>query len=130
MATQINNNDLINLLDIQFVRKRLPITVYDPVNLAGFGEYAYSSVGTTAIVIIPDGSYDVRELVRYTAVVSEMTDTGVNSATGQLAPGATAAIYTDGVDTCTLRCNADGSLDVRSTAGAQAFRVKLRLDWL
>lgn len=130
MTTQINNNEMTNLLDVQFVRKRLPVTVYDPVNLAGFGEYAYSSVGTTAVVIIPDGSYDVRELVRYTVVVSEMTDTGVNSATGQLAPGATVAIYTDGVDTCTLRCNSDGSVDILRTAGAQTFRVKLRLDWL
>ncbi len=130
MTTQVQNSELLNLVGIEFVRKRLPITVYDTVNLAGFGEYAYSNVGTTAVVVIPNGTYDVQKLLRYTAVVAEMVTAGVNSATGQLAPGATVAIYTDGVDTCTLRCNADGSVDILRTAGAQAFRVKLRLDWL
>lgn len=127
MAIQQTNDSQIDLLSPHFVRTKLPLMIYG--DFSGFAIVEVEDIDTTAQVIISDSDYDVRVVLRYTAAVRESTG-GVNTATGQLVPGGTANIYSDGVDTCQLRLNIDGSLDVRRTAGAATFNVHLMLNWI
>lgn len=86
-----------------------------------------TNVGATAQVIIPNGAGDVAKLARVEAIASNGTASG--SGAGVLGPGSALAV-TAGADVYELRVNADGSLDVRRTAGTNPGTVVVRVLWM
>lgn len=127
MAIQIRNDAMLDLLSSQFVTKTLPLMVYG--DFSGYGEIPIAAIDTTTRIILSDDIYDVKAVLRYTAIVLESTG-GVNTTTGQLVPGGTVNVYSSGGQTCVLRVNIDGSVDIRRTAGTSTFDVHLTLNWI
>lgn len=127
MAIQQTNDEMLDLLRPHFAPNRLPLFIYG--GFSGFAIVEAPAVGSTTVIIISDSPYDVRAVLRYTVVVRESTG-GVNTTTGQLVPGGTVNAYSAGGQTCVLRVNIDGSVDIQRTAGTSTFDVQLTLNWL
>ena len=98
----------------------------------GTGGFLFGSrtaIGTTAQTIIPDGTGDVTRVVRIEAFASNGTATAYGAFT--LTQGGTMSQnLLAGSDTYQVRLNADGSLDVRRTAGTNAGTLIVRAMWL
>ena len=86
-----------------------------------------AGIGTTAQVIIPNGTGDVTKLLYGIAIASNGTNHTLSGMT--LTVGGTAAL-TCGSDTYTYRINADGSFDVRRTAGSNAGQTNILCLWI
>lgn len=127
MALQVTNDEMLDLLKAHFVPNRLPLFIYGA--FSGFAILEAPAVDGTTVIIISDSLYDVKSVLRYTVLVRESTG-GVNTATGQLVPGGTVNTYSTGGQTCVLRVNIDGSVDIRRTAGTSTFDVHLVLNWI
>jgi hypothetical protein len=85
------------------------------------------SIGATAQTILPNGAGDVTKLARVEGIASNGTAHAAFS--GTLAVGGALSASAGG-DTYELRVNADGSMDVRRTAGSNPGTVMLRVLWM
>ncbi len=95
----------------------------------GFLFTTKTAVAGTAIVVIPNGTGDVTALGTATWISSISTG-GTQSNSVALVPGTTdQSIYAAGADILKLRCNADGSVDVRRTGGTATYAVTLWIVW-
>lgn len=101
-----------------------PLHIYTANGSCGF--FTKTGINTTPQEIIPNGSFDVTKILRFTATMS--TSGGTASAVGGLTPGASQA-FTCGSDTFNLRVNANGSVDVVRTAGSNAGQLAVFLVW-
>lgn len=86
-----------------------------------------TAITGTAQTIIPDGTGDVTKLLRYEAICSNGSTHA--SGVGTLPLSGTGDI-TCGSDTYQLRVNANGSVDIRRTAGSTNGTATYRLIWL
>ncbi len=87
-----------------------------------------SGINATAQTIVPNGAGDVTTLARVEALVSNGSAALYAAFTlDAAAPVYTVAVGSDGYQ---FRRNADGSLDVRRTAGTNAGTAALRLLWM
>lgn len=88
-----------------------------------------SAVAATAVVLIPNGTGDVVIGARATCVVKPSTGTA-QTGTIEVLNGASSNIFNvGGTEILTLRVNADGSLDVRRTAGTLTYTVSIHVVW-
>ncbi len=94
----------------------------------GFLFTSRSGVGTTASVIIANGTGDVTQMVRVEAIVSNGAAVAY-STFGLTIGGVVTQNVTVGSDTYQFRLNGDGSLDVRRTAGSNAGKAVVRAMW-
>lgn len=95
----------------------------------GFLFASKTAIGATAQVIVPNGAGDVTALVRIEAIVGNGSSTAF-LAFSLDAGGVTTQNATLGGDTYQFRLNADGSVDIRRTAGSSAGKVTLRAMWV
>lgn len=86
-----------------------------------------ANITGTAQTIVPNGTGDVTKLLRYEIICSNGTNH--TSAAGAVAISGTVDV-TCGSDTYQLRVNADGSVDIRRTAGSTNGTATYRLLWL
>lgn len=92
----------------------------------GFGFFTKTGINTTAQVIIPNGAGDVVYGV-YLQYVLYCSTGSVQQYTG-LVPGGNLTVVL-GANSFSLRCNADGSLDVRRTAGSADGILSITCVW-
>lgn len=97
--------------------------------VGGFLHVSKSAVAGTAVVLIPNGTGDVTAGLRWSGVV-EASDGGVQQPSGGMDVGGDIDIYSSGGNILNIRVNADGSVDVRRTAGALTYDVTLFLVWM
>lgn len=86
----------------------------------------------TAINAAPQTVFEAavtRELICF-GVIHEVTGAGVTAGTATCVPGATIALYDDGVDVCTLAVSATGVVTISRTAGADTFNARLFMVWI
>lgn len=88
-----------------------------------------SAIATTAVTLIPNGTGDVTGMIHIDAIVGNGSARTWVTCTLELG-GTTTQNVTLGSDTYQFRLNADGSLDVRRTAGSNAGKVTLRALWV
>jgi hypothetical protein len=99
----------------------------------GVGGYLFvtkTAVGATPVVLIPNAAGDVTgQLAGF--VTLKTSGGGVGTAnTVVLTPGSgDVNLYGVGGDVFAIRCNADGSVDVRRTAGALTYTITASLTW-
>ena len=86
-----------------------------------------TNVGASAQAIIPNGAGDVTKIARVEGVVSNGTAHAAFN--GAITVGGTLAAVA-GSDAYELRVNADGSLDVRRTAGSSPGTLTVRVLWM
>jgi len=106
-------------------------------SISGFLKWEYDGVDGTARTVIPDGAGDVVYALGLFSVV-RASNGGTYSTlyypagAASLTPGSgDQTIYYDGgTNTCVIRVNANGSVDVRRTAGSLTYKVNLLLQWL
>lgn len=94
----------------------------------GFAEA--TDVAATAQILVPDDPYDITQISR---IMYAMVDSGGNTRAGEvtLAPGdSTTIVLSVGVSAFNLRCNANGSLDIRRTLGALTGNISIFSVWL
>lgn len=104
--------------------------VYNDTNFAGHMMTSALNVTGTAVELLANGARDVKYLMSYQTVARD-SGGGTQAASGSLAPGAEAEIYNDATDIFKIRVNADGSIDVRRTAGASTLsRFAAILIWV
>lgn len=97
--------------------------------VAGHLHATHTGIGVTARVLIAAGAGSVAELVRVEAIVSNGSARAFAVATLQHG-GTTTQNATTGSDTWQFRLNANGSVDVRRTAGSGTATVIVRAMWL
>jgi len=97
---------------------------------SGAMHWDYSAVDNIATGVITNGSEDVTEVMWANSIATENTGAGKEQHQCWLEPGESYNIYDDGVDTVALSVNADGSVWVQRTAGADTFKVALWLMWV
>ena len=105
-------------------------TLYVYGNVGGVYYWDYDGVDGNVQTVIANGAEDVTEALWANSIVTEKTGAGKEQQLCWLEPGESQAIYSDGVDTCTLTVAADGSVTVQRTAGADTFKVALWLMWI
>lgn len=88
-----------------------------------------TGIGATAQTLIANGAGDVTSLVRLEAIVGNGVSRLFTAFTLEQG-GVTTQNVTLGGDTYQFRLNADGSLDVRRTAGSNAGRVTVQALWV
>jgi hypothetical protein len=104
---------------------------YDTVS--GFLHWEHAAVAASAQEIIPNGSGDVTAIasVVYTLQASGGTPPDdVQGGVVTLAVSGTVLLYDEADGTCELRVNANGSLDVRRTAGTSTFKIGMWVVWI
>lgn len=98
----------------------------------GTGGWIFSTktaVNTTPQFIVPDGTGDVVRGLFFISVVMPSSGS-VFMTSNAIANGGNVDIYNSGGNVLNLRCNANGSVDVRSTSGAATYSVSLHMVWL
>jgi len=97
--------------------------------IAGFLPcWEYDGLDATVRTVIPNGAGDVLYRLRATYVMRDSAG-AVAGATANVNNGASTNL-TVGTNTVRLRVNADGSVDVARTAGADTIKITLMLNWL
>lgn len=99
---------------------------YDTIG--GFLYWEYDGVDGTVRTVIPDGAGDVLYSARVMYVIRGSDGTIVNNNVG-VSNGGDAAI-TVGASTFNIRVNANGSMDVRRSAGSLTAKIALWVVWL
>ena len=84
----------------------------------------------TATVVIPDGTGDVTDAARVTAIVLNEIDGTTQTFEGEVHNSANVNIFSNVGDVVNLRVNADGSMDVRRTGGTDTYTVTLNIHWM
>lgn len=127
MAVQKRNDELVDILSADFVRKRYPVAI------AGEGGGALDvhldiEDGTTITVV--DGTlFGEPDLLRYDAdVIADSADS--RSAWGMLAQGESINLFDVSGETVQLRLTSSGNVELQRTAGANVYGVVLRLRWI
>jgi hypothetical protein len=95
----------------------------------GFLHVSKTGIGTTAVVLIANGAGDVTAALRGEALVRNGTSSVYSAFTLTLG-GTTTQNVTLGSDTYQFRLNADGSFDVRRTAGSNTGTAVVRAMWV
>jgi hypothetical protein len=97
---------------------------------AGYAMHRYVSPinSATPIVVIPNGTGDVTEIVYLQIVVTDGTNS--TSSTGSRTPGGAVVDLTLGTNTFRMTVNADGSVDVRRQAGTGTISAMIYLQWI
>lgn len=98
--------------------------------IGGFMVWECVEVGATAKTIINATGEIVLGRVFAAYSVQEITGAGVAASWVAVTAGASANIYTDGVDTLTLYVSAGGVVTVARSAGADTWRVIMALIWI
>lgn len=126
MAIQKRNDELINLLEADFLRSKMPLVAHN--GIGGFWDNALTiASGTTITVFSGTSPYRVTELLGY-SVVTAGDSRAAN--TGAVILNDSAELFNDGDTILVLRVTAAGGVELQRTAGAQTLKVKLRLDWI
>jgi hypothetical protein len=128
MSIQKRNDEQVNLLEADFVRRKLPIFVYG--NAGGFAEFELQGITNPQSVLIPDGVYDVKSLLTYRAITKDEVSGTTQANAGSVAPGANADVFSSGGSVCNLRVTAAGIVEILRTGGSNTFTCRLRLDWI
>jgi len=101
---------------------------YTSINDVGWMWTSASGVNATPTVLKVNGTRDVVRIMSYETIA---WDGGVSEFhTGNLTPATEVEIFNDATDIFKLRVNADGSVDVRRTAGASTLTVGLKIMWI
>src|SRR5262245_10551798 len=126
MAVQRRNDELVNLLEADFQRTKMPIVVHN--GIGGFWDHALTFSDSTALTIFgATRPYRVTEILCYTVVAAGDTRA---SSTGAVVLDDSAELFNDGDTILVLSVDADGAVTLQRTTGSQTLRVKLRLDWV
>ena len=125
MATQIRNNEMVDVLSADFLRNTMPLVIHNGVG--GFYEHAFMLGGTALTLVSSSSPYVVTEVLYYVAVVAGNT---VAATTGTIEPDSSAEIFSDADAVIELRVTAAGAIEIERTAGTVTLNVKLRLDWI
>lgn len=89
-----------------------------------------TAVAGTAVIIVANGTGDVTTILRASVITKPSTGTAQTGSV-QLLNNSSTNIFNDGgTDIVELRVNADGSLDVRRTAGSLTYTVVIDAIWL
>jgi len=105
---------------------RADIETTGPGKCAAWG---YSGIDGTARYIINNGTGDVTEGVTVQYVASEITGTDSYGGIVYLEPSDSFVICTDGTNTLTITCAADGSLYVQRSSGTDTFKFSCWAVW-
>lgn len=104
-----------------------PLHVHD--GTGGFLVVSKSGITGTAKTLIPDGSGDVTKLVRLSAITHNGTTVNYTAFSLDIG-GTTTQNVTISSDTYQYRLNANGSLDVRRTAGSNNGTCHVTAQWI
>lgn len=96
---------------------------------AGFLFVSKTAINGTAQTIIPNGTGDVTLHLRYDIGLTDSAGTTTGSSGTLAGPSTSVTLSTSGGNTVDLRVNADGSVDIRRTAGSLTFTATLTLHW-
>lgn len=127
MAIQERNQEMVELLSADFVRNQAPGSIV--ADVGGWRIVARANIGATAVVLLPDGANDALYRVRASFVI-RLSSGAASSGAVDVANSGNANVYDSGGETYNLRVNADGSVDVRRTAGSTTARIIVEMIWL
>lgn len=90
-----------------------------------------TGIGAGGSTIIANGAGDVTKVITVMYAVSEEAgaDTGGGTVTLEPTPDSF-AVCSDGTNICTLTCNADGSVTIARSAGAETYSASLWMVWI
>lgn len=127
MAIQERNQEMVELLSADFVRNQAPGSIL--ADVGGWRVVSRADIGATAVVLLPDGANNVLYRLRANYVL-RLSSGAVGGGAADVNNNANANIYDSGGETYNLRVNADGSVDIRRTAGSTTARMIAELIWL
>jgi len=90
----------------------------------------FRALAGTAQTFIPDGTKDATRGITFLYFVYAITGQDSAGGVATLVPGGSWTLYNDGTDAVTVTCNANGSVTVARSAGADTFDVALMGVWL
>lgn len=127
MAVQKRNDELVDILSADFLRKRYPLTATD--RFGGMIEMTVEMDNSTTITIIDTNIFDPVDLLHYSTDVA--ADSGDSrSIMGMLAQGESINLFDVSGETVQLRLTSGGAVELQRTAGTLTYAIVLRLRWL
>lgn len=128
MAIQKRNDELVNLLSADFLRKQYPLTATDG-RFGGMIEMTIELENSTTITIIDADLFDPVDILHYDIDVA--ADSGISKSTfGTLAQNESINLFDVSGETVQLRMTADGDVELQRTAGTLSYAIVLRLRWM
>lgn len=95
----------------------------------GFAIFTVEDVGATAVTLIANGSTDVISRLKFEATTVH-SGGGVNFRENTITPGGgSQTLYVNGLDTCSIFANADGSVQVQRGSGSGTYDISIRVFW-
>lgn len=89
-----------------------------------------TAIDGTAQTIIPNATGDVTEAITFVYTASEITGTEVSGGVVTMEPNSSFVVVTDGTNSLTLTCAADGSVTIARSAGADTYKFAAMMVWL
>ena len=127
MAVQKRNDEMINLLEADFLRKRFPLVIYGSFSGWGIWEIQFST--DDIVYILPAGDYAPTACLQFRCL-STTTDADFYANTDVLLLDDDGLLYENGEVTVAIRVLADGSIEAERTLGAETINVRLHMDWI
>lgn len=107
------------------------LNTYPSGSAVGYsGFWSGTAIAAAAQTIILNAAGDVTKIITIQYAVNEITGAGTAGGVVVLTPTPTSwVLYNDGVDALTITCNANGSVTIARTAGADTFEATLWMVW-
>lgn len=103
----------------------------DTLNVGGFLAVYKAAVAGTAVNVIADGPGDVTAMLTVRFVIRDSAGTlAFGSNVGNLTPGTQEDMIVGISDSCALRINANGSVDIVRTTGTRTYDCSLVMQWI
>lgn len=111
---------------------RIDICTFPKGSASPIGKCAFwsSSDMSSAETIIANGTGDVTEVISILYSCAEITGTDTGGGVCVLEPGDSYNILSDGTNTLTITCVADGSVTIARSAGTDTYKVSLWMSWI
>lgn len=127
MAIQKRNDELVDILSSDFLRKRLPLAVI--TQYGGMINMTLELLDGTTVVIVDLNLFDAVGLLHYSADVSAPTGDS-RSVAGMIGQNESINLFDVSGDTVQLRVTVSGQVELQRTAGTETYNIALRLHWI
>ena len=126
MAVQKRNDEMIGLLEADFLRKKFPLVIYG--DFSGWGIWELRFDTDDIAYIVPAGDFGVTTCLRFRSFATT-TDADFYTNDDILVLDDDGLLYDNGEVSVAIRVLADGSIEAQRTLGTEEILVRLQVDW-